>query len=124
MLNIVDEPHNEKLWIAIIEKLKKSYPDFRDALIQLAMRGAFKHPVYKLGVVELSKEVSIDSNDQPQPNFGVFINNLYSINRYEFWDLVERKLLKPSRFAYNILEKALRDENRIDQLESIFNELA
>lgn len=123
LLNIVDEAHKDELWEAIIEKLKKSYPDFRDALIQLALRGAFKHPVYKKGVVELSREASSDSNDQPQPNFGVFINNLYSINRYEFWDLIDQKLLKPSRFTYNILEKVLRDENRLDQIDSVFAEL-
>ena len=97
LINIVDDKHDDDVWKAIVNKLQKSPADLRDALIFLAKRGAFKHPAYKYGVEKL---VEINQQDLYS-----FMNTLYSINRYEFWDIYVSYNLEQSEVIQRLIIK-------------------
>lgn len=99
---IVDEKRSDIVWEAIVEKLRKSPADLRDSLIYLAKKGAFCHKVFKDGYLALSK-IS-------QPDFGNFISELYSINKYEFYDIFDQGLLEDSEFKTTLLENIRKSE--------------
>lgn len=93
--NIVDQDHDAIVWSSIIEKLRKEPADLRDSMIFLAQKGAFKHPAYMMGAIALASE--------SQPNFGNFMSELYSINKYEFWALYDANLLEDSELTQRLL---------------------
>lgn len=100
--NILDEERRDIVWNALIEKLKKSPADLRDSMIYLARRGAFQHKAYQLGYVALAKCSQCD--------FGNFMNDLYSINKYEFFYLYNQGLLEDSPFSRRLIEIIKKDE--------------
>lgn len=104
LMNIVDEARNEMVWYSIVDKLVKSPADLRETLIFLAKRGAFKHKVFVKGYKALA--------ETSQPDFGNFMNALYSINRYEFFDIYEQGLLEDSVFSRRLMELIKINENR------------
>ena len=93
---IIDENKSEIVWDAIVNKLAYSSADLRDTLIWLAKRGAFKHKVFIDGYKALAKT--------NQADFGNFMHALYSINRYEFYDIYNKGFLEDSPFTRRILE--------------------
>lgn len=97
LINIVDDKHDNDVWKAIVNKLQKSPADLRDALIFLAKRGAFKHPAYKYGIEKL---VEINQQDLYS-----FMNTLYSINRYEFWDVYTSYELEQCEVIQRLINK-------------------
>ncbi len=102
LTNIFDENRSDIVWIAIVEKLSKSPADLRESLLFLARQGAFRHKVFTEGYLVLA-EVS-------QPDFGNFISALYSINRYEFFDIYNKGLLKDSPFSQTLQEQISKQE--------------
>lgn len=103
LINIVDDDHTDDVWSAIINKLQKSPADLRDAMIFLAKRGAFKHPAYIMGIKKLS-----EINQQDLYNF---MSVLYSINRYEFWDLYKKNYLEQSEIVQRLIAKIKEHES-------------
>ena len=97
LINIVDDKHDDDVWKAIVNKLQKSPADLRDTLIFLAKRGAFKHPAYKHGIEKL---VEINQQDLYS-----FMNTLYSINKYEFWDIYTSYKLVQSEVIKRLIIK-------------------
>lgn len=93
---IIDENKSDIVWDAIVNKLAYSSADLRDTLIWLAKRGAFKHKVFIDGYKALAKT--------NQADFGNFMHALYSINRYEFYDIYNKGFLEDSPFTRRILE--------------------
>lgn len=93
---IIDENKSDIVWDAIVNKLAYSSADLRDTLIWLAKRGAFKHKVFIDGYKVLAKT--------NQADFGNFMHALYSINRYEFYDIYNKGFLEDSPFTRRILE--------------------
>lgn len=100
--NIIDEDRNNVVWDTITAKLSKSPADLRTALIWLTEKGAFKHKTYIDGVVILS--------ELNQDDFAYFMSTLYSYNKYEFYDLYKKNLLKDSPFAKKIIEQIEKDK--------------
>lgn len=100
--NIVDEERSDQVWIAIVQKLSKSPADLRESLIFMAKRGAFRHKVYEAGCPVLAK--------CSQPDFGNFMNALYSLNKYEFDYLLNQGLLEDSPFKRKLLELIKKDQ--------------
>lgn len=100
--NIVDENRADIVWEAIVNKLVKSPADFRESLIFMAKRGAFRHKVYEEGYKALAK--------CSQPDFGNFMSALYSINKYEFYYIYNQGLLEDSPFAHKLLELIKKEE--------------
>ena len=100
--NIVDESRDDVVWEAIVNKLIKSPADLRDTLIFLARRGAFRHKVYEDGYMALSK--------CSQHDFGNFISELYSINRYEFYYIYNQGLLEDSPFSHKLIQLIKKEE--------------
>lgn len=72
LYNILDENRTDKVWIEIIQKLKKSPADFRETLIFMAKHGAFKHKAFEAGYKALAQ--------CSQPDFGNFMSALYTTN--------------------------------------------
>ena len=103
LLNIMDEDRKDTVWETIIAKLSKSPADLRDALIEMAKRGAIKHKAYILGYNALAKE--------NQADFGNFMNALYSINKYEFIYILKQNLLEDTPFARRLLELIEQKDN-------------
>lgn len=99
---IMDEERDDIVWDAIVKKLVKSPADLRDSLIHLAKAGAFKHLVYKNGYIELAK--------CSQPDFGNFLNALYSINKFEFLDIYNQGLLEDSPFSRQLIEQIRKNK--------------
>lgn len=93
---IIDENKSDIVWDAIVNKLAYSSADLRDTLIWLAKRGAFKHKVFIDGYKALAKN--------NQADFGNFMHALYSINRYEFYDIYNKGFLEDSPFTRRMLE--------------------
>lgn len=93
---IIDENKSDIVWDAIVNKLAYSSADLRDTLIWLAKRGAFKHKVFIDGYKALAKT--------NQADFGNFMHALYSINRYEFYDIYNKGFLEDSPFTRRMLE--------------------
>lgn len=100
--NIVDETRSDDVWIAIINKLKKSPADLRESLLFLSKRQAFKHKAFILGYRALA--------ECSQPDFGNFMSDLYAINRYEFYDIFAQGLLKDSPFTRKLLQLIKKNE--------------
>lgn len=100
--NIVDENKSDIVWEAIIKKLIKSPADFRESLIFMAKRGAFRHKVYEDGYKALAK--------CSQSDFGNFMSELYSINKYEFYYIYNQGLLEDSPFTCKLLELIKKEE--------------
>ncbi len=100
---ILDESRSDEVWQAIVRKLSKSPADLRDTLLYLAKRGAFRHKVFMWGYPALAK--------CSQADFGNFISELYSINRYEFYDIYGQGLLPDSPFARR-LDMLIQKEER------------
>lgn len=100
--NIVDEKRADIVWDAMVDKLKKSPAELRESLLFLALRGAFKHRVYIQGTLVLSKA--------DQSHFGIFMENLYSINKYEFYDLLSKGVLEDSPFKNRLMELIKKQE--------------
>lgn len=93
---IIDENKSDIVWDAIVNKLAYSSADLRDTLIWLAKRGSFKHKVFIDGYKALAKT--------NQADFGNFMHALYSINRYEFYDIYNKGFLEDSPFTRRMLE--------------------
>lgn len=102
LMNIVDENRAEIVWDAIVKKLASNPADLRDSLIYLSKLGAFKHYVYSKGYIELAK--------CSQPDFGIFIHTLYSINKYEFNYIYNQGLLEDSPFSRRLKELIEKDK--------------
>jgi hypothetical protein len=90
---IVDEERSDKVWLAMVKKLSKSPADLRETLIFLARRGAFRHTAF----VEGYKALAVKS----QHDFGNFMSELYSCNKYEFKYIYDQGLLEYSPFTKN-----------------------
>ena len=100
--NIVDETRDDEVWIAIVNKLIKSPADLRDTLIFLAKRGAFRHKVFEDGYKALAK--------CSQSDFGNFVSELYSINKYEFYYIYNQGILEDSPFSRKLLGLIEKEE--------------
>lgn len=96
LTNIIDEDRTDIVWDAIVNKLSKSPADLREVLIWMAKRGAFRHRVFQGGYKMLAKV--------NQEDFGNFMHALYSINRYEFYDIYNMGLLEDSPFTRRLME--------------------
>lgn len=99
--NIIDENRNDKVWEAIVEKLSKSPADLRESLIFMAKRGAFRHTAYQEGCKALA--------EHSQTDFGNFMSALYSINKYEFYDIYNKGLLEENPFTLRLLDLIDKD---------------
>lgn len=99
---IIDENRTNLVWDAIVNKLKKSPADFRESLIFMAKRGAFRHKVFEKGYKVLA--------ESSQADFGNFMSSLYSINKYEFNYIYKQGLLEDSLFAETLKELISREE--------------
>lgn len=99
---IVDEKRSDVVWDAILNKLTQSPADLRDSLLFLSRRSAFRHPVFSKGYKMLA--------NCSQADFGVFLSDLYLINRYEFNDIFSQGLMKEGPFTEKMSEIILRDE--------------
>lgn len=102
LYNIIDENRTDKVWVAIIQKLRKSPADLRETLIFMAKRGAFKHKAFEVGYKALAQ--------CNQSDFGNFMSTLYSINKYEFNYIYNQGLLEDSKFTRKLLELIRKDE--------------
>lgn len=94
--NIIDEDRRDDVWMAIIQKLAKSPADLRDSLIFMAKRGAFRHKAYEEGYKALA--------EKSQSDFGNFMSELYSINKYEFEYIYKQGYFQDSPFRQRLLE--------------------
>lgn len=103
LINIMDQNKSDIVWDSIIDKLVKSPADLRDILILMAKRGAFKHRAYIRGYKSLAK--------YSQHDFGNFINNLYTINKFEFYDIYQQGLLNDGPFAQTLADLISKQEN-------------
>lgn len=98
---IIYQNHSEAVWKAITEKLLTSPNLMGQSLLFLARIGACENYVFKNGTRRLA---TTSQND-----FCVFLNNLYSINRYEFFKLYQENLVTNERYkAY--LEKIIKQD--------------
>lgn len=99
---IINEQRKDVVWDAIVEKLAKSPADFRESLTMLAKKGAFRHRVFVTGYKKLS-EVS-------QWDFCVFMDRLYSINRFEFESIYRENLIEDKKYI-EYLENIIRRDS-------------
>lgn len=102
---IVDEKRSNLVWDSIVEQLTKSPVELRESLVFLAYKGAFKHRVFQKGYIALAK--------CSQSDFGLFIQSLYSINKYEFYDIYNQGLLEDSPFAKKLVELIRKQERNL-----------
>jgi len=98
---IIDECRSDEVWNSIINKLSNSPADLRESLIFMAKRGAFRHKAYVKGYNVLAKCSQVD--------FGNFMSTLYSINKFEFYDIYNKGLLEDSPFTTRLLELISKD---------------
>jgi hypothetical protein len=97
LMIIYDEKRSDSVWDEIVKKLTKSPAELMDSLIFLSRKGAFKHGVFTKGYRRLA--------ECSQSHFGLFIQELYSINKFEFNAILEQGLLEDSPFSRNLLRK-------------------
>lgn len=100
---IIYQDHSDAVWNAITEKLLKSPSRMSNSLIFLAKVGACNNPVFRNGCIRLSAE--------SQPDFCTFLDELFSINRYEFEQLFRSDLLTDDKFRSYLNEVINRDKN-------------
>lgn len=105
--NIIYEEHSEEVWSAITNKLIKSPSHMCDSLLFLAKAGACNNPVFRNGCVQLASK--------SQPDFCTFINDLYSINRYEFEQLFRSDLLTDNDFRNYLNKIVKRDQEAMNK---------
>ncbi|MDE6946367.1 MAG: DUF4062 domain-containing protein [Anaeroplasmataceae bacterium] len=98
---IIDEYRSDEVWNSIINKLSNSPADLRESLIFMAKRGAFRHKAFVEGYNVLAKCSQVD--------FGNFMSTLYSINKFEFYDIYNKGLLEDSPFTTRLLELISKD---------------
>ncbi len=101
--NIVDQNRSDIVWSALILKLAKSPADLRDSMRFLANKGAFTHPAFEKGAKKLA-EVS-------QSDYFVFLNDLYSINRYAYRSQMNQGYLNDGKNKDKLMYLIERDEN-------------
>lgn len=99
---IIYQEHSDEVWNAITQKLIKSPSHMCDSLIFLAKMGACNNLVFRNGCVELAK-IS-------QPDFCTFLDDLKSINRYEFEKLYHSELLQDDEFRKYLSRITKRDQ--------------
>lgn len=88
------------------EKLIKSPSHMCDALIFLARIGACNNLVFRNGCVELAQK--------SQPDFCTFLDDLKSINRYEFEKLYNSELLQDDEFK-KYLKRIIKRDQKVEQ---------
>lgn len=97
---ILYEERSDKVWEAITQRLLSSPPDLRNSLLFLAEAGACNHYVFREGSVRLAKK--------SQADFCIFLNHLYSINKYEFKKLYSSEYLTDKlyrQYLENIIKR-------------------
>lgn len=95
LMKIYDEIRSDDVWLEILKKLKESPADLRDILLFLAKNRAFRHYVYKYGYIDLA--------NVNQDIFGDFMNDLYVVDKFEFYSILEEGLLKRSDYTIKML---------------------
>ncbi len=100
--NIIDQNRGDVVWDAIILKLAKSPADLRNSMRSLANKGAFNHPAFEKGTKKLA-EVS-------QSDYFVFLNDLFSQNRYAFRAQMNQGYLNDGKNKDKLMYLIERDE--------------
>lgn len=103
---IIYQEHSDAVWNAITKKLIKSPSHMCDALIFLARIGACNNLVFRNGCVELAQK--------SQPDFCTFLDDLKSINRYEFEKLYNSELLQDDEFK-KYLKRIIKRDQKVEQ---------
>lgn len=99
---ILYEEHADIVWDAIVEKLTTAPSRLSDTLLYIARSGACDSVVFREGCKRLSQEAQVE--------FCTFLNNLYSVNKYEFWKLFRSDLLTDKAYKERLELIVRRDE--------------
>lgn len=102
--SIIYQQHSDEVWDAIVERLSVSPPRLSESLLFIARMGACRNIVFAKGCPKLA--------ETNQAEFCVFLNNLYSINRYEFGRLFDSGLLTDVNYM-NFLNGVIQSEKEI-----------
>lgn len=100
---ILYEEHSTAVWDAIVKKLTTSPPRLSESLLYVAQAGACDSDVFRNGCQQLSEKA--------QDEFCTFLNNLYAVNRFEFWKLFRGNLLTDDTFRDRLKSIIQRDES-------------
>lgn len=99
---IVYENRSQVVWAAILDKLVKSPADLRDTLIFLAKSGAVSNYLFREGSTKLSV--------LSQHDFCNFMSDLYSINKYSFFELYHQGLMTDVDFKRRMDKQIEKDK--------------